>query len=254
MKKLIALVAVGLLAACSGSDDEAPTPAPVRLLGTTVPPDSVLVELDATTGEFVKTIGTVGYGVNGLEYDARRGKLYGTTTNWDGRSTSGGAEPLRFPSGLISIDMKTGAGTPIGSSNSDNITNLTVNKAGQLYSWTETTDDLVTLSTTGVATVVGDSGLDTGSHGLAFDNSDHLWFFNYDWEVYAMDLATGVASTVGSITDDAHHGDFHPRTGKYWGLDWSTPRNLNVVSMDPLEITTTLATGVDELHVITFTR
>jgi hypothetical protein len=246
MKKLIALVAVGVLAACGSSDDDGPAGPRTRLFAATVPPDSVLVELNPATGEFVKTIGTVGYGVNGLEYDAKTRKLYGTTASWD----------ANFPSGLIAIDMATGVGTTVGESGPLNITNLTVNKAGDFYSWSESSDDLVTLSTTGVATVVGGSGIGTAAHGLAFDTKDQLWFYNEDGDVYLMDLVTGVASTMGSTGETAHHGDFHPTRGKYWGIapaPWANPRRLVEVDFDALTVTT-IAPARDDLHVITFAR
>ena len=55
---------------------------------------SILVEIDPTTGETLRTIGSVGYIVNGLEYDGTTGKLFASTS-------------IQDPSynGLIEIDL-----------------------------------------------------------------------------------------------------------------------------------------------------
>jgi len=249
MKTLVAIVALAFLAACGDNDNKTTPEARTQLLGTTVGTGgsgpSVLVELNPTTGELVKTIGTVGYAVNGLEYDASRGKLFATTAAGD----------PNFPSGLLAIDMATGAGTTIGSGTGTTTVNVTVNKAGKMYSWTEDSDDLVSLSTTsGLATVVGDSGVDSYTHGLAFDNRDRLWLVNGDEQIYAIDLATGIGSATGSLGSTAHHGDFHPDTGKYWGIDsTSNPRHFVVADIDAATITTTMA-AMDDLHAITFKK
>jgi hypothetical protein len=254
MKWLIPMVVVGLLAGCWHSDDPDPVVRTVKLYGTTVGNgtlgDSVLVELSPEDGSFLRTIGPVGYYVNGLEYDAVHHKLYGTTSTND---------PV-FPDGLIEINRATGAGTPIGTGAGMMVMNPTVNSAGEMFAWTENSDDLVTVNTaTGVATVVGDSGIGTWEHGLAFDNTDTLVFVNADGGIYAIDPVSGVGTYTGSIGQRAHHGDVHPLTGLYWGIDetWSSmpgpggSRNLLVVDITAETIDMILPTQ-DDLHAITF--
>lgn len=240
---LLAVLATCSLIACGGDDST-----PSRKLYGTTHGASQLLELDPTTGALVRTIGPVGYRVNGLEWDGTARKLYATTSDGD----------LTFPNGLIEIDLATGAGTPIGTGAGMYVNNPTVNSAGQLYAWSEDSDDLVTLDkTTGVATVVGDSGVSTYEHGLAFDRSGDLYFVNGDGEVYTIDTTTGLATSVGNIGQRAHHGDFHPGTGRYWGIDETndsaaTPaRNLLVVDPDTGDIVDTLPTA-DNLMAITF--
>jgi len=207
---------------------------------------SILYELSMTDGTVLKNIGSVGYYVNGLEYDAVSGKLYGTTSNND---------PV-FPNGLIEINRLTGAGTPIGSGAGTYINNPTVNSAGEMFAWTEWSDDLVTVDTAaGTATVVGDSGLSTMEHGLAFDNDDNLYMVNYDGAIYAIDPMTGGATYTATIGTRAHHGDFHPLTGLYWGIDllyYAGPtRNLLVVDIETPSIEDTIS-AIDNLHAVTF--
>ena len=66
---------------------------------------STLLEIDPVTGATLRTIGPVGYIVNGMEFDPATGKLYGSTSVNDPNHN-----------GLIEIDLTTGAGTPVGPS------------------------------------------------------------------------------------------------------------------------------------------
>ena len=161
---------------------------------------STLVELDPLSGTVTRVIGSVGYSVNGLEYDAFSGILYGTVSQND--STA--------PSHLIEIDMNTGAGTPIGTgAGVGTLVNLTSDSMGHLYAWTESDDDLVSIDpVTGLGSVVGESGLSTATHGLAFDAADRLYFVNDDGNFYLVDPDTGATSYQFGLGQTAHHGDF----------------------------------------------
>lgn len=242
---LAAAAALGL-AACGSSGDHGPV-----LYGTTFGAAGNLVQLDAGTGALVRTIGPVGYQVNGLEWDHTTGKLYATTSGND----------ANFPSGLLEINPETGAGTPIGSGFGRNVMNPTVNAAGAMYAWTENGDDLVTVDkVAGTVAVVGDSALSTWEHGVAFDNQGTLYIVNgSSGDIYTLDLATGVPTAAGSLALRAHHGDFHPVTGLYWGIDEtsdsaaSAARNIRVANLTTETITATLPT-VNELFTLTFRR
>lgn len=221
---------------------------------------SELVEIDAATGALVRTIGPVGYRVNGLAWDATTGKLYGGTSYGDPNYN-----------GLIEINMTTGAGTPIGASNwgdtsATPVTNITVNSMGQMYGWSEDYDNLVSIdTTTGIATVVGESGLSTWEYGLAFDSSDILYMFNGDDEpkpVYTVNPLTGATTHFGDVTgfnptygEDVHHGVFYPLRAQYYGIsDWDIDnplRAIYVVEMSGLTITSTLPT-LQNLHTLAF--
>ena len=251
---IICLIAVFLLlpfvyGGCGGGDHKT-----VRLFGTTHgdadPGGSILVQLSPQDGSFIGTIGSVGYWINGLEYDAVSNKLYGTTS-WH--------DPV-FSYGLLEIDMGTAVATTIGLAGID-INNLTVNSLGELYGWSESQemgggDDLISVDhTTGVASTLGDSGLSTGVHGLAFDNNDVLYLVNSDGGVYSIDTASGAATFTTNIGGRAHHGDFHPETGMYWGIDeiykFTSTMNLLIVDINAPAILDSLHTA-DNLHAITF--
>ncbi len=177
---------------------------------------STLVEIDEDTGEILRFIGQIGFTVNGLAWDRTTGRLYASTSTQD-------------PSynGLIEIDMATGAGTAIGVDGwgfgSAAITNITVNSSGQMYGWTEQGDDLVIINkSTGIATVIGNSGISTWANGLAFDIYDNLYMINGDGQYYYMNTSTGTGALQGDISPGveapAHHGVFHPYTNRYFGL------------------------------------
>ncbi|MEW5770787.1 MAG: Ig-like domain-containing protein [Pseudomonadota bacterium] len=132
---------------------------------------ATLVELDPGSGAVIRTIGAVGYSINGLEYDATRGILYGTVSDSDPDSSARG--------GLVRIDLDTGAGTFIGNAGVGTLVNVTSDSAGNLFAWAQSSNDLVQLDPdTGAGVVIGDSGLSTYTHGLAFDANDNLYFVN----------------------------------------------------------------------------
>jgi hypothetical protein len=138
---------------------------------------STLVKVDPITGKTTE-IGSVGYTVNGLEWVAATGKLYGTTSTND---------PIA-PNHLLEINPTTGEGQVIGSGfGVDMVVNLTSDSAGNLFAWTESSDDLVRIDpVAGTATWVGEAGISTATHGLAFDPSDVLYFINRGGEVYTV--------------------------------------------------------------------
>ncbi|NIO33178.1 MAG: hypothetical protein GTN75_15485 [Gemmatimonadetes bacterium] len=221
---------------------------------------SFLVELDPTTGETVSTIGPVGYAVNGLEYDATTGRLYGSTSAWD---------PSHV--GLIEIDPYTGAGTPVGAQRwgfpGDGeiaITNITVNSQGQMFGWWEfglleqeiVEDDLVSIDkATGTATRVGDSGVGSFMNGLDFDASDVLYMVNVDGPVYTVDPVTGAATFTGRIGTNAHHGDFDPASNLYYGISGYPPSAVQALVVADLSTNTVMARLDlldDNIHTVTF--
>ena len=114
----------------------------------------------------------------------------------------------------------------------------------------------------GTATVVGESGLDTAEHSLAFDAEDTLYLVNYDG-VYIIDTTTGDGGeSIGTIDfsshpdyELAHHGDFNPDTGMLWALDttndYTSTRNILVVDLDDFIIEDIIST-IDDLHVLVF--
>jgi hypothetical protein len=208
------------------------------------------VKLDPDTGDLLDTIGDVGYAVNGLTWDATTNTMYASTTTWD---------PL-LHSGLLTIDLGTGAGTPVGTGSglADSVVCLTANSAGDLYAWYDPSADDLALwdKVAGTAAVVGESRLSTASHGLAFDASDVLYLVNYDGDIYTLDTLSGAATYTGrSLGVTAHHGAFRPGTDQYYGIDetagGTTVRNIRVADLQAGTVEATLPT-VDRLHTLAF--
>ena len=207
---------------------------------------STLVKLDPDTGALIQTIGSVGYTVNGLEW--ANGKLYASTS----------ANDANFPSGLLEINTLTGQGTPIGTDfNAPDlaVVSITSNSSGQLYGWVEPGVDSLAIidPVTGLATLLGDSDLSTWTLGLAFDANDNLFLVNGDGEVYSIDPANSAATYLYDLTTMAHHGDFNPLNGRYYGINEETGISLIVadLGLSSGNVVATLPT-VDNLHTITF--
>ena len=139
--------------------------------------------------------------------------------------------------------------------------NPTFNSKGELFAWNNTDNSLCTIDlTTGIATYFPNSGVTALNYGLAFNNSDVLYLVNGGGgDVYTIDQTTGAGTSVGSISglpnNMAHHGDFHPLTGIYWGLDntddYTPTRNLLVIDIGTLTLQQSIPT-LNSLHVLAF--
>jgi hypothetical protein len=235
---------------------------------------STLVQLDPSTGALIKSIGPVGYTVNGLAWDARAQKLYASTAIGD----------VAFH-GLITINITTGAGTPVNpaalnfglAGNDSPIHSITIHSNGGMVGWYdefptgEVTDTFVTFNkTTGVATEFPDTGIDTSANGLSFDGAGILW--NVDsprraglgapltQTAYRLDPATGKPLATVSLAPPtmAALGDFNPATNLYYGLkftpfDPAQKTTITVVNLGTGAVTT-LGQTVDNLHTLAFVK
>ncbi len=213
---------------------------------------SILVEIDPETGATQRTIGDVGYVVNGLEQDPTTGKLYASTSEWD---------PNHH--GLIEIDPTTGAGTPIGdpgwglSASENYVNNITMDSQGRMFGWLEPGDNLVSIDiASGVATVVSVSNVNEAfMHGLDFDNSDDLYLVHFEGPTSTIDPQTGVATYVGNLGTTAHHGDFHPSSNLYYGISGAPkydPQDLVIADLSTPEVVNRLSDLSDDVHTLTF--
>ena len=218
---------------------------------------STLVQIDLQTGALLKTIGPVGFTVNGLAWDRTTRKLYATTAIGD----------VTFH-GLITIDPATGAGTPVnpsihnfGLAGPDSpIHSIAIHPFfGTMQGWYDefappagVTDTFVTINKhTGVAKEFTNSGIDTHANGLAWQllptkigpftvPIPHLW--NIDspvrhpdgtltqtaWEINPLPFETLFGKPVPRVlssndlspTIQAALGDFNPVDHLYYGLSF----------------------------------
>jgi hypothetical protein len=234
---------------------------------------STLVQLDPLTGALIGIIGPVGYTVNGLAWDPKSQTMYASTAIGD----------TAFH-GLITIDLTSGAGTPVNPSainfglagDASPIHSITINQAGRLVGWYDEfvpggTDTFVTIDKlTGIATEFPNTGLDTFQNGLSFDGENLLW--NIDRPnrtspeapptqfAYLLDPKTGkpLGAVPLSPPTMAALGDFNPVSDLYYGLKFRPFAIPAVVHVEVVNLSTGTVTElgqtVDDLHTLAFVK
>ena len=222
-------------------------------------PSCNLYILDPTTGAVLQTVGPIGYAVTGLAF-APDGTLYGST----------GQRSLVAPYSLIRIDTTTGAGTLIGGpliyfgSAPQSAADISFSPDGTLYGWIEGNyDDLATINlSTGQATIVGNSGLETSGSGLAFSSGGTLYFTGDDDDGWlrTIDPSTGLPTNVvmmdgeeeesiGALSFSASGVLYGER--KLSGAGGGGPRDLITINTTTGHITS-LGSTVNALDAIAF--
>jgi secreted PhoX family phosphatase len=102
---------------------------------------------------------------------------------------------------LYSIDLATGAQTPIGPTGFNDIEGLAFDANGTLYGVDDITNELVTCNlTTGACQTVGPLNVSFTDMGLTFDQAGNLWMSTdapSPETFYRVDPATGQATAVG---------------------------------------------------------
>jgi hypothetical protein len=233
------------------------------------------VQLDPLTGALIRTIGPVGFTVNGLAWDGTTGKLYATTTPGD----------VTFH-GLITINMNTGAGKPVDKKVVDfgltgdlvPIHSITIDLLGRMVGWYDefapvgappVTDTFVQIDkNTGIATEFENTGIDTHQNGLAFSDSNILWNIDglrrqndgtFTQTAYLIDPADGKPICSRQLTPPtpAALGDFNPANNLYYGLNFDSgslpPFPTFMVVINPRTgIVFTPIRTVDDLHTLAF--
>lgn len=235
---------------------------------------STLVQIDLRTGALVRTIGPVGFTVNGLAWDRRTKRLYASTAIGD----------VAFH-GVITINVSTGAGTPVdpavhnfGLAGADSpIHSITIDSRGHMVGWYDekpgpgVTDTFVTIDkATGVATEFGNTGIDTSQNGVSFDDDDRLWNIDTSRRVtpggpltqtaFRLDPATGKPIRSVALTPPtmAALGDINPADDRYYGLSFESfnptvPTMLVSANLGSGAMTTVGRT-VDDLHTLAFAK
>jgi hypothetical protein len=233
---------------------------------------STLVEIDPDTGALIRTIGPVGFTVNGLAWDEKTHTLYASTPPGDA-----------LFHGLLTIDRETGAGTPVdasvvhfGLSEASPIHSIAADAHGRLVGWygefppvAGITDTYVEIDKrTGVATEFPNTGIRTSQNGLAFDASNMLW--NIDSPRFTGGVLTQTAYLLNPLNGQpllsralspltpAALGDFNPVNGLYYGLNFDSsfpppfsPTFIVLVDVGTGAVTT-LGQTADDLHTLAF--
>jgi hypothetical protein len=154
--------------------------------------------LDPATGAVVSTVGPIGFSITGLAYDHVTGIMYGSQTRQEAGPPGGT---------LFTINLATGAGTPVGSyvTPGQSMVDITIDPTtGILYGWLRpTANDLYSINkATGTATPVGDSGLFTFGGGLAADLGGTIFLTGNGTAgaLHTIDKTTGAATPVATLS------------------------------------------------------
>jgi hypothetical protein len=215
---------------------------------------STFVQIDPNSGAVIATIGPVGYAVNGMTWDPSTHTLYATTSNNDGA----------FPDGLITIDPATGAGTPVGAGAGQLVNVPAASRSGELYGWTEDTDQPVLWDkAAGTVTVLGGGG-NSAEQTLAF-NFNTLYLLNCDGcigtgnRLFTVNLSSGVLTDLGPVSGIvsgvAHHGSFNPDNHLLYAIsetsNGNNPRDFYVIDPVSLAVVRTIP-APDDVHTLAF--
>jgi hypothetical protein len=124
-----------------------------------------------------------------------------------------------------------------------------------MYGWVDPNlDDLVSIDkSTGVATLVGDSGHGTGTYALSFNSLDELYLFDWGRDVYLVDTGTGELSWLGDLDgaeNEIHHGSFDWLTDLHYSVSYFGTRVIYRCDLLTLSCTELGAPG--NLHVVAF--
>ena len=240
---------------------------------------STLVLLNPKTGALIRTIGPVGFTVNGLAWDLTTFTLYATTSIGCGLPTS-----LCPFHGLIKINPFTGAGTPVnpavhnfGIEGADvPIRALAVDVFGHMVSsypippqgTTDTSDTYVRIDKkTGIATEFLNTGINTAQNGLSFGEFNVLWNVNHPEPApnggvqqfaFLLNPFNGLAVFQQPLNPPtmAALGAFHPVNKLYYGLNFTGFDPTGTTSITVIDVpngtVTTLGPTVPFLHTIAF--
>jgi len=202
---------------------------------------STLVMLDPQTGALIRTIGPVGFTVNGLAWDRTTKTLYATTAIGD----------TTFH-GLITI-APNGKGTPVNPSavnfgvEGENIpvSTLAIDVFGHLVAsypippppTTDVDNTYVRIDPkTGIATEHHNTGINTARNGLSFGEFNLLWNVDdLNHTAFLLNPFTGTSLFAQPVNPPtmAALGDFNPVDNLYYGLQFTgtDPTGATVINV-----------------------
>ena len=182
---------------------------------------STLYRIDPNSGS-ANLIGPVGFERCGaMDFD-RGGQLFAACER-----------PATDVPVLVTIDLRTGAGTEVGPTGANgSISDISFRADGVLFAYDANSNtsghNLLRLdTTTGAATTVGATGLSfDGGNSLAFDRAGVLWHSDVNGpDLHTVDTSTGTATFVRNLVFPAGltsprfaSMDLDPTTGELWGI------------------------------------
>jgi hypothetical protein len=209
--------------------------------------NSTLVLLDPKTGALVRTIGPVGFTVNGLAWDRTTKTLYATTAI--GCGVVGSVCPFH---GLIKI-ARNGKGTPVnpnvvnfGIEGGDvGVSKLAIDVFGHMVAsypvppppTTDVDNTYVRIDPkTGIATEHLNTGINTARDGLSFGEFNLLWDVDdLNHTAFLLNPFTGAAIFAQPVNPPtmAALGDFNPVDNLYYGLQFTgtDPAGTTVINV-----------------------
>jgi hypothetical protein len=232
--------------------------------------NSTLVMLDPKTGALIKTIGPVGFTVNGLAWDRTTKTLFATTSI--GCGLPGSVCPFH---GLITI-APNGKGTPVN----PNVHNfgiegvdvpiraLAVDVFGHMVSsypippqsTTDTSDTYVRIDPkTGIATEFPNTGINTARNGISFGEFNLLWNVDdLNHTAFLLNPFNGTSLFAQPVNPPtmAALGDFNPVDNLYYGLQFTSfsldgTTVINVIDVPNGTVIRSMPT-VNFLHTLTW--
>jgi hypothetical protein len=153
---------------------------------------------------------------------------------------------------LYTVDLATGAATPIGAPSGLTISSLAFSPNGTLFAIDDFENEIVTVNpTTGATTTVGPLGVNVEDTGLTFGADGRLWMTSrVNLNLFEVNPTTGTATLVGPTNTKTVAG----LTGECAG----TLLGLTVSSGDPtselvrIDTATGAGTVIGETNVVVF--
>ena len=210
------------------------------------PQISDLYEIDTATGAGT-LIGSTGYAINDITFDASTNTLFGSTTVWNPAASNS----------LVKFDPVTGAATTIGSGfgTLTTVVSITANSAGELFGMTRGSNLVSIDAATGAATVIGAMNVPSFQNILAFDNADALIAVIVDI-VFEIDTITAdVGIPLGDFcVDPGAHGDIDPLSGLLYTMTPGFVQDSMILigDLSTANITSVIDTNIDYLNALAF--
>lgn len=119
------------------------------------------------------------------------------------------------PASLLTLDLASGAGTPVGQSGLDNLEAMAINSRGEIFALGPDRNIYRIDAASGTVTLEVQTEL-FSIRAMAFAANDVL-FAGRSGSLYKIDLGTGTTTRVGFNSSSNNSLAFDPTTGKLWG-------------------------------------